>query len=82
MVKCRYALELHAFLCYSSWMNPVRDAEKHNPLMAQSKKNFCRLGRLWAHYGSAEQNTRVVGYYFFNRVASPVAVVVTGASYL
>ena len=64
-------------------MNPVRDAEKNNPIMEQgNKKNICRFRGLMTRYGSAEQNTREVGYYSFNQVASPVAVVASGASYL
>ena len=62
-------------------MNPVRDVEKHNPLMAQSKKNLCKYRKLATAYGSAEQNTRVVVYYFSNQIASPVASA-SGASYL
>ena len=63
-------------------MNPVRDVEIYNPLMAQSKKDSCRFGRLWTAYGSAVRTISVVGYYSSNQMANPGAVAASGASYL
>ena len=63
-------------------MNPVRDDEKHNLLMAQGNKSSCRYRKSATAYGSAEQNERVVGYYFFNQIESSVAIIASGASYL
>ena len=62
-------------------MNPVRDDEKHNPLMARGKKSFFRFGKL-TKVGSAEQIECAVDYYFSNQIASPVAEIASGASCL
>ena len=67
--------------CSLNSMNPVRDAEKHNSLMAQGEKKLYEFGRLMTAYGSAKQNKHVVDHYFFNQIASPVAST-SGASYL